>query len=53
MHCPQERWFVLRREVTLHARANVVGFYERLGYSAQGDPFLEVGIPHRHMRRAL
>ena len=41
------------REVHLHARENVVPFYERLGYAVFGEPFVEVSIPHRHMRRAL
>jgi predicted GNAT family N-acyltransferase len=41
------------RSVHLHARAQVVPFYERLGYAAIGEPFEEVGIPHRNMRRAL
>jgi predicted N-acetyltransferase YhbS len=41
------------RSVHLHARAQVVPFYERLGYTVVGDPFEEVGVPHRHMRRAL
>ncbi len=41
------------REVTLHARANVCGFYARLGYEPFGEPYEEVGIPHRSMRRAL
>lgn len=40
-------------EVHLHARAPVVPFYEKLGYAVFGDPFEEVGIPHRHMRRHL
>ena len=40
-------------EVTLHARADVVGFYEALGYALEGAPFTEVGIPHRAMRKAL
>lgn len=39
--------------VHLHARAPVVPFYERLGYAVYGEPFVEVGVPHRHMRRAL
>ncbi|MFP2933471.1 GNAT family N-acetyltransferase [Pyxidicoccus sp. 3LG] len=39
--------------VHLHARAPVVPFYERLGYAVYGEPFSEVGIPHRHMRKAL
>jgi predicted GNAT family N-acyltransferase len=41
------------RQVWLNARANVVGFYERLGYAATGQPFVEVGIEHRRMTRAL
>lgn len=40
-------------EVTLHARADKVPFYERLGYAVEGEPFEEVGIPHRYMRRRL
>ena len=39
--------------VFLHARAPVVGFYERLGYEVDGEPFVEVGIPHRLMRKSL
>jgi hypothetical protein len=31
----------------------VVGFYERLGYSIYGDPFVEIGIEHRHMQKKL
>jgi predicted N-acetyltransferase YhbS len=41
------------REVHLHARENVVPFYERLGYAVFGEPFVEVSVPHRHMRRIL
>jgi predicted GNAT family N-acyltransferase len=39
--------------VHLHARGHVVPFYERLGYAVYGEPFTEVGIPHRHMRKTL
>jgi predicted N-acetyltransferase YhbS len=39
--------------VHLHARAQVVPFYERLGYEVYGEPFVEVGVPHRHMQRDL
>ena len=41
------------RHVHLHARAPVVPFYERLGYAVYGEPFVEVGVPHRHMQRVL
>ncbi len=39
------------RQVYLHAQADSVGFYERLGFRAEGPVFDEVGIPHRRMRR--
>jgi predicted N-acetyltransferase YhbS len=41
------------REITLHARDTAVGFYARLGYAPAGPPYVEVGIPHQNMRRAL
>ena len=41
------------RHVHLHARASVVPFYARLGYAEQGEPYVEVGIPHRTMARDL
>jgi GNAT superfamily N-acetyltransferase len=40
-------------EIHLHARAPVVPFYERLGYTAYGAPFVEVGVEHVHMRRSM
>jgi ribosomal protein S18 acetylase RimI-like enzyme len=39
--------------MTLHARQTAVAFYERLGYAVDGEPFTEVGLPHRNMRKAL
>lgn len=44
-----------RTEVTLDARAHVVGFYERLGFVVTGDEFLSprTGTPHRAMRATL
>ncbi|MEV5428850.1 GNAT family N-acetyltransferase [Streptomyces sp. NPDC052701] len=39
--------------VDLHAQTHALGFYERLGYEAYGPQYLEAGIPHRAMRRAL
>ncbi|NBD10385.1 MULTISPECIES: GNAT family N-acetyltransferase [Corallococcus] len=41
------------RHVHLHARTPVVPFYERLGYALYGEPYEEVGIPHRNMQRDL
>jgi predicted GNAT family N-acyltransferase len=40
-------------EVHLHARAPVVPFYERIGYTRDGQPFVEVGIEHVRMWRRL
>lgn len=37
----------------LHARAEAVGFYSRLGYTADGPEFLELGIRHLKMRKQL
>ncbi|MET9733580.1 GNAT family N-acetyltransferase [Streptomyces sp. NPDC006458] len=39
--------------VDLHAQTHALGFYERLGYEAYGPQYLEAGIAHRAMRRAL
>lgn len=39
--------------IILHARAEVVPFYERLGYVTEGEPFTEIGIPHRRMMKRL
>ena len=40
-------------EVTLHARAPVLGFYEKCGFHPVGELFEEVGIPHRMMIRSI
>ncbi len=40
-------------ELRLHARVEVVGFYEALGYVVEGAPFVEVGIKHQEMRKTL
>jgi predicted GNAT family N-acyltransferase len=39
--------------VDLHAQTHAIGFYERLGYAAYGPEFMDAGIPHLAMRRAL
>ena len=41
------------KKIIMHARKTAVGFYEKLGYSAIGDEFLEVTIPHFSMEKAL
>ncbi len=39
--------------MTMHARQSAVAFYERLGYTVYDEPFEEVTIPHRKMRKDL
>ncbi|WP_329526146.1 GNAT family N-acetyltransferase [Streptomyces sp. NBC_01462] len=39
--------------VDLHAQTHALGFYERLGYVAYGEKFLDAGIDHRAMRKTL
>ncbi len=42
-------------ELWLHARTNALGFYERLGFVAQGEVFVSTltGIPHLTMRKSI
>ncbi|WP_284892736.1 GNAT family N-acetyltransferase [Cobetia amphilecti] len=40
-------------EVLLDAQTHALEFYQRLGFTAYGDEFLEAGIPHRSMRLIL
>ena len=37
----------------LHARQVAVDFYLKIGYEIYDEPFEEVGIPHRKMRKSL
>jgi predicted GNAT family N-acyltransferase len=39
--------------LTMHARKNAVGFYEKMGYRVIGDEFQEVSIPHYEMQKRL
>lgn len=41
------------RKLCMHARKTALGFYEKLGYSASGEEFTEVTIPHYIMEKAL
>jgi GNAT superfamily N-acetyltransferase len=41
------------RTMLLHARETAVPFYTALGYEVFDEPFVEVTIPHRKMRKAL
>jgi predicted GNAT family N-acyltransferase len=40
-------------EIILHAQVSVAGFYRRLGYVEEGDPFEEAGIAHIAMRKTI
>ncbi|MFN4192697.1 MAG: GNAT family N-acetyltransferase [Tabrizicola sp.] len=40
-------------EACLGSQSHATGFYEKLGFVVEGEEFLDAGIPHRHMRRAL
>jgi GNAT superfamily N-acetyltransferase len=41
------------RIITMHARKEVVGFYERMEYKVKGDEFIEITIPHYIMEKKL
>ncbi|HEX2608389.1 MAG TPA: GNAT family N-acetyltransferase [Flavisolibacter sp.] len=40
-------------KVILHARDNVIPFYEKGGYTIFGEPFSEVGIGHHKMEKQV
>ena len=37
----------------LGSQSHATGFYEKLDFVVEGEEFMDAGIPHRHMRRAL
>jgi predicted GNAT family N-acyltransferase len=41
------------KKLCMHARKTALGFYEKLGYAANGEEFIEVTIPHYIMEKAL
>ncbi len=41
------------KRVYLGAQKQAVGFYERLGFSVYGEPYVEVNIEHLHMERFI
>lgn len=41
------------RNMVMNARKTALGFYEKLGYSAIGEEFEEVTIPHFKMQKQL
>jgi predicted GNAT family N-acyltransferase len=42
-----------RDRMTLDAQAAAIGLYERAGYTPRGEPFLDAGIEHITMEKAL
>jgi ribosomal protein S18 acetylase RimI-like enzyme len=41
------------KKITMHARKNAIGFYEKMGYKKIGDEFQEITIPHYVMEKEL
>lgn len=41
------------RRITMHARKNAIGFYEKMGYKKIGEEFEEITIPHYVMEKEL
>jgi predicted GNAT family N-acyltransferase len=41
------------KKITMHARKNAQGFYEKMGYKKSGEEFEEITIPHYVMEKAL
>jgi GNAT superfamily N-acetyltransferase len=39
--------------LSMHARKNALGFYEKMGYKVEGDEFTEITIPHYVMVKQL
>lgn len=47
--CQQQTDYTHCNQVFLHAQCDVIPFYERLGFYAHGDVFMDAGIQHRAM----
>lgn len=41
------------KKITMHARKNSLGFYEKMGYRKVGNEFQEITIPHFVMEKKL
>jgi predicted GNAT family N-acyltransferase len=39
--------------VSLNAQTHAIGFYQRYGFVAEGEEFMDAGIPHRKMHRIV
>lgn len=47
--CQQQADYTHCEQVFLHAQCDVIPFYQRLGFCALGEVFLDAGIEHRTM----
>ncbi len=41
------------KTLSMHARQNTIGFYEKMGYKVASDQFTEVTLPHVVMEKKL
>lgn len=41
------------RKMSLHAQLHAQGFYEKIGFSSEGDRFMDAGIEHTTMSQFL
>lgn len=41
------------KKISMHARKNATGFYEKMGYVKVGNEFEEITIPHYLMQKKL
>jgi GNAT superfamily N-acetyltransferase len=41
------------KTLSMHARKNTIGFYEKMGYKVASDEFTEITIPHIIMEKQL
>ena len=41
------------RRVVLNAQTHAMAFYRRQGFYAEGEEFMDAGIPHRAMRLSM
>ena len=41
------------KEIVLSAQTHAVAFYRKHGFTEEGAEYMDAGIPHRDMRRAL
>ena len=41
------------KKMSMHARKNAIGFYEKMGYKVAGNEFTEITLPHYVMEKQL